>query len=165
MGLWLCEDLIRLLYSHPNLQLDFQITDKKPVNQAALIVPSWYSPPELLSTIADLDIVLKKKTSSLFCKSLYDDRAFLSQYLTDHSRGVYQAMNDKRVQLDAYIHAFQADGIAAADLQQERIGAIPPSNETYEQRQVYNYTNKFWPLKARATFPIDQILSSMTSFA
>jgi hypothetical protein len=42
----------------------------------------------------------------------------------------------------------------------ERTAEISPPNQTYEQRQLYYYTNKFWPLKQRASFPIEEILSS-----
>ena len=42
----------------------------------------------------------------------------------------------------------------------ERSPDVVPPNETYEQRQLYYYANKFWPLKQRASFPIDDIISS-----
>jgi ankyrin repeat protein len=45
----------------------------------------------------------------------------------------------------------------------ERIATISSPNETYEQQQLYYYTNKFWPFKQRATFPIEQILSSRST--
>ena len=44
----------------------------------------------------------------------------------------------------------------------DRKADIISQNQTYEQQQLYNYANKFWPIKQRALFPIDEILSSKT---
>ena len=160
VGFWLSEELVRLLYPHPTLNFDIDITDKKSTSKPSLIILSWYSPQELLTTTMDLDFILKNKPSALFCKSVEDENSFFIRYLTDHSNRVEEAIHEKHAQLDAYLASFNSDDISKEKILNERIADISPPNETYEQRQLYYYTNKFWPLKQQATFPIDEILSS-----
>jgi hypothetical protein len=69
-------------------------------------------------------------------------------------------MHEKRAQLDAYLQNLNDQEILKEKISNERTADIVPPNETYEQRQLYYYTNKFWPLKQRATFTIDDIFSS-----
>jgi hypothetical protein len=142
------------------LQLDLHITEKKSATGSSDLIPSWYSIQELLSTIVELDLMSQKKCPPLFCKSIQDEQSFLTRYLTDHSSGVQQAMHEKRAQLDAYVTSFHDEHRLKETLQKHRAIEIPAPNETHEQRQIYDYTNKFWPLKKRATFPIDEIFSS-----
>ncbi|CAF2798149.1 unnamed protein product [Rotaria sp. Silwood2] len=163
VGFWLSEDLIRLLYPHPTLNFDIHITDKISSNDASFIIPSWYSAQELLTTSIDLDSILKKKSNALFCKSIEDENSSLTRYLIERSDRVDEAMHEKRAQLDAYLANLNNDDILTEKISNERIADISLPNETYEQRQLYLYTNKFWPLKQRATFPIDEVLSNNRS--
>ena len=103
---------------------------------------------------------MKKKNSALFCKNVEDEKSFLTSYLIEHSHRVQEAMHDKRAQLDAYLTSLDHEDVFKEKMINERMAEISPPNETYEQRQLYYYTNKFWPLKQRASFPIEEILSS-----
>ena len=152
--------MIRLLYRHPNLNLEISITDKKSQLSTSFAIPSWYSPQELLSSVADFDWNRKKKLSPLFCKNIHDEASLLAHYLVDQKHAVTEAISEKRAQLDAYVTKLVDDSRVKEKIQQERSMDFVPPNQTYEQHQVYNYTNKFWPLKYRATFSIDAILSS-----
>ena len=105
----------------------------------------------------------QKRSPPLFCKSIQDEQSLLTRYLADHSSGVQQAMHEKRAQLDAYVTSFREEHRLKETLQTHRAIEIPAPNETQEQQQIYDYTNKFWPLKKRATFPIDEIFSSENS--
>ena len=140
--------------------MDIQITDKKSSLDSSLVIPSWYSPEELLSSVVDLDFILKKKPGALFCKNIADENSFLTRYLIDHSNRIQEAMHDKRAQLDAYLTSVNNEETSKEKLSNQRIAELSPPNETSEQRQLYYYTNKFWPLKQGATFPIEEILSS-----
>ena len=124
------------------------------------MIPSWYSPEELLSTSIDLDFIMKKKPSALFCKNIENENSFLTSYLINHSNRVQEAMHDKCAQLDAYLMSLNGGNAVKEKILNERTAEIAPPNQTYEQRQLYYYTNKFWPLKQRASFPIEEILSS-----
>jgi len=141
--------------------LDIHITDKKSPIDSSLIIPSWYSPEELLSTISDFDFILKKKSNTLFCQNIEDENSRLTRYLIDHSNRIQEVMHDKCIQLDAYLTSLTNENMLKEKILNERIADIPSPNETYEQRELYYYTNKFWPLKQRATFPIEEILSSI----
>ncbi len=125
-----------------------------------MIIPSWYSPQELLSSAIDLDFILRKKPSALFCKNIENENSFLTNYLIDHSNRIQEVMYDKHAQLDAYLTSLNDENIYKEKIINERIAEISPPNETYEQRQLYYYTNKFWPLKQQASFSIEEILSS-----
>jgi hypothetical protein len=140
--------------------LDIHITDKKSPIESSFVIPSWYSPQELLSTFTDLDFILKKKPTLLFCKNIKNENSCLTRYLIDNSNRVQEAMHDKRAQLDAYLTSLNNEDILKENILNERIADILPPNQTYEQQQLYYFTNKFWPLKQRATFPIEEILSS-----
>ncbi len=157
VGFWLSDDLVRLLYPHPILNLDVHITDKKSSIDSTLVIPSWYSPEELLSTVIDPDFILKKKPSALFCNKIENENSFLTHYLIEHSNRIQEVMHDKCAQVNAYLNN---ENILKDKILNERIADILSPNETYEQRQLYYYINKFLPLKQRATFPIDEILSS-----
>lgn len=163
VGLWLSENLIRLLYRHPDLNLDINVTDKRTLHSSSLIAPSWYSPQEILRTMTDIELVLQKKSSNLFCHDLQSDSSPLSRYLLHKTDHIQAVMHDRYAQLDAYlmsINEHEEELISKEkSLQQRQVEILPP-NETFEQRQLYSYVNKFWPFKQRATFPIDEILSS-----
>ncbi|CAF4606065.1 unnamed protein product [Rotaria sp. Silwood1] len=166
VGLWLNEDLIRLLYSHPKLTLDIHITDKKSLRSSSPMIPSWYSPQELLSTVSDLDFILKKKSPTLFCNNIQDENSLLTRYIIEHAERVQEAMQDKREQLDAYLSSIYEkndEQILKEKVFKERTPDVLPPNETFEQRQLYYYANKFWPFKQRASFPIDDIFSNKRS--
>ncbi|CAM4741637.1 unnamed protein product [Rotaria magnacalcarata] len=163
VGFWLSEDLVRILQRHPNLNFDICITDKKCTNKSSSIIPSWYSPQELLTTTVDLDSILKKKSNALFCKSIDEENISLKYYLIDRSDRIEDAIHEKRAQLDAYLTSLNNDDILKEKILTEHIADIMPPNETFEQTQLYYYINKFWPLKQRATFPIDEILSNTRS--
>ncbi|CAF1009149.1 unnamed protein product [Rotaria sordida] len=164
VGFWLSEHLVRLLYPHPMLNFDIHITDKKPPSDSSCIIPSWYSPQELLSTSIDLDSILKKKSSALFCQNIEDENSSLTRYIIEHSDRLDEAMHERYTQVDAYLESLNNDNdILKEKISNERIADISLPNETYEQRQLYYYTNKFWPLKQRATFSIDEILSNTRS--
>lgn len=163
VGLWLNEHLIRLLYCHPKIKLDIHITDKRSQHSSSLVIPSWYSPQELLNTISDFDIVLKKKSRTLFCNDIQSENSFLSRYILENSDRIQIVLQDKCEQLDAYLSSIYEknnDEIVKEKILKERIPDILPPNETYEQRRLYYYANKFWPFKQRASFPIDEIFSS-----
>lgn len=160
VGFWLSENLVRLLYPHQKLNFDILITDKKSSNDSSFIIPSWYSPQELLTTCVDLDSILKKKSTALFCKNVEDENCSLARYVKDYSTGFEEVIHEKRAQLDAYIASLTKGDVLEENIFNERPADISPPNETYEQRQLYYYTNKFWPFKNWATFPIDEILSS-----
>jgi hypothetical protein len=164
VGLWLSKDLIRLLYPHPKLTLDIEITDKKSSQSSSLIIPSWYSPEELFQTVSHFDFILKKKCSTFFVNNIQDKNSFLSRYITEHIDRVSEAMHDKRAQLDAYLSSIYDEKNDEKFLKEkickERRPDIISPNETYEQQQLYYYINKFWPFKQRALFPIDDIISS-----
>jgi hypothetical protein len=140
--------------------LDLHITDKKAEIDSTLLIPSWYSPQELLSTVVDQNFILKKKSNSLFCKSIENENPFLTRYLIEHSDRVQEVMHKKRAQLDAYLTSLNNEDISKENIVNERDADISSPNETLEQQQLYYYTNKFLPLKQRATFPIEEILSS-----
>ncbi|CAF3380512.1 unnamed protein product [Rotaria sp. Silwood1] len=163
VGFWLSEDLVRLLYPHPTLNFDIDITDKKFPNDSSFIIPSWYSAQELLTTSIDLDSMLKNKSNALFCKRIEDENVSLTRYLIERLDRVDDAMHEKRAQLDAYLASLNNDDLLKDTFSNERMADISPPNETYEQRQLFYYTNKFWPLKQRATFPIDEVLSNNRS--
>ncbi|CAF1303005.1 unnamed protein product [Adineta steineri] len=159
VGLWLSEDLIRLLYPHPKLILDIHITDKKCSHSSSSIIPSWYSPEELLRTVSDFNLLLKKKSPLNFL----NENKFLTRFINEHPDGAQEAMHNKRTELDAYLSSiYDKNDINELKnrILNERTADILPPNETYEQRLLYNYANKFWPLKQRASFPIDDIISS-----
>lgn len=164
VGFWVDDDLVRLLYPHPTLNLDIHITDKKSPLDSSLLIPSWYAPEELLSTIIDLDFILKKKSNALFCKNIQNESSPLTHYLYDHSNRLQEAMHDKCAQLDAYLTCLNNEVMLKEKNFNERIVEISPPNETYEQQQLYYYINKFWPLKQEATFPIEEILSSLIKY-
>ncbi|CAF2382899.1 unnamed protein product [Rotaria sp. Silwood2] len=166
VGLWLNEDLIRILYPHPKLTLDIRITDKKSQHSSSLIIPSWYSPQELLSTISDLDFLLKNKSPTLFCNNIQYENSLLTRYIIERADRVQEAMQDKREQIDAYLSSIYEkndEKILKEKILKERTPDILPPNETYEQQQLYYYANKFWPFKQRASFPIDDIFSNTRS--
>ncbi|CAF0901591.1 unnamed protein product [Rotaria sordida] len=166
VGLWLNEDLIRLLYSHPKLTIDIHITDKKSLNSSSLIIPSWYSPHELLSTIYNHDYLLKKKSPTLFCNNIQDENSLLTRYIIEHVDRVQETMQDKREQLNAYLSSIYEkndEQILKNKILKERTPDILPPNETHEQQQLYYYVNKFWPFKQRASFPIEDIFSNTRS--
>ena len=164
VGFWLGEYLVRLLYPHPTLNMDIEITDRKSSNDSSFTIPSWYSPQELLSSVIDLDFLLKKKPSTLFCKNIDNNQSSLQHYLVDHSNRVQDAMYEQRAQLDAYLFSINNEQTSKEKILHEHAADLLTPNETYEQRQLYYYINKFWPLKQRATFPIEDILSSKSKF-
>ncbi|CAF4138549.1 unnamed protein product [Rotaria socialis] len=168
VGLWLNEDLVRLLYSHPKLTLDVQITDKKSLHSSSLVIPSWYSPQELLTNVSDFSFLLKKQSSTLFCNDIQNENSILTQYIIEHGDRVQIVLQDKREQLDAYLSSIYEknnEEIMKEKVVKERTPDIVPPNETHEQRKLYYYANKFWPFKQRASFPIDDIFSNnRTSF-
>ncbi len=72
-------------------------------------------------------------------------------------------MHDKRAQIDAYLSSIYENNdekYLKEKISRERKADIISPNETYEQQQLFYYVNKFWPLKQRALFPIDDIISS-----
>lgn len=156
VGLWLSEDLVRLLYPHPNVIMDIEITDRKSSNDSNQLIPSWYSPEELLTLAGDHDFILRKKNNGLFCENLEDENSFLTHYLIDHSHRMEEVMQDKREQLDAYLSSLHS----GEKFDNERMPEIFSPNQTFEQRQLFDYVNKFWPLKQRASFSIEELLSS-----
>jgi hypothetical protein len=103
---------------------------------------------------------LKTKPSTLFCKSIQGENSLLTRYLIDHSDPVEKAMHEKHAQLDAYLQSLIGEETVTEKIFNEKTVDILLPNETYEQRQLYYSTNKFWPLKQRATFPVDDIVSS-----
>jgi hypothetical protein len=103
-----------------------------------------------------LDFLLKKKPPTFFS----NENSFFTQYITEHADQLHEIMHDKRAQLDAYLSSIYDKNQLTDKISKERSPDIFPPNETYEQRQIYNYANKFWPLKQRASFPIDDIISS-----
>jgi hypothetical protein len=157
--LWLNENLIRILYSHPNLILDIQITDKKSSQSSLSNTPSWYSPEELIRTVSDFDFILKKKSAKLFCNNIQDKNSLLSRYIIENIDRVKETMHDKCAQIDAYLSSID-ETFSKENISKERTPDIISPNQTYEQQQLYYYTNKFWPFKQRALFPIDDIISS-----
>lgn len=159
VGLWLGDKLIRLLHPHPNLRIELEITAKKPRESSSTLLPSWYSPQELLSTLFGYKFLSKKKQSNLFCSHIRNDETSINEYLHQHLDRIRQTMSDKYAQLDAYLSSL--DENSSKDIvSRERPVEIPSPNETYEQQQVFNYINRFWPFKQRALFPIDDIISS-----
>jgi hypothetical protein len=123
-------------------------------------MPSWYSPEDLLSSSIDLDFIMKKKPSALFCENIENENSLLTSYLINHSNRVQAAMHDKCAQVDAYLTSINNENVFQEKIFNERTAEISPPNQTYEQRQLYYYTNKFWPLKQQASFSIEEILSS-----
>ncbi len=123
-------------------------------------MPSWYSPEDLLSSSIDLDFIMKKKPSALFCENIENENSLLTSYLINHSNRVQAAMHDKCAQVDAYLTSINNENVFQEKISNERTAEISPPNQTYEQRQLYYYTNKFWPLKQQASFSIEEILSS-----
>jgi hypothetical protein len=127
------------------------------------MIPSWYSPEELIRTISDLDFILKKKSSTFFCNNIQDKNSFLTEYIIEHMDRVQETMYDKRAQLDAYLSSIYEkndEKFLKEKIFKERTADIISPNQTYEQQQLYYYANKFWPFKQRASFPIDDIISS-----
>ncbi|UJR35015.1 hypothetical protein I4U23_027791 [Adineta vaga] len=158
VGLWLSEDLIRLLYPHPKLILDIHITEKRTSNSFSSQTLSWYSSEELLRTVTDFHFLLHKKSPLRFFQQISTDKTFLSRYVNEHSEGMNEALLPKRKELDAYLSSIDENVLST-----ERITDISSPNETYEQQRLYNYLNKFWPLKQRASFPIDDIITNTRS--
>ena len=166
MGLWLSENLVRLLYPHPQIHFDLSIVDRKSPSRSASVIPSWYSPGELLRTLTNVDLVLQKKSSNFFCDHIDNEPSLLAEYLLHQPERVEEVMHKRHAQLDAYLISIndeQDDFIAKEKSRQQRQVEIFPPNETYELRQLYEYANKFWPLKRRASVPIEQILCSKAS--
>lgn len=155
VGLWLSKDLIRLLYPHPNLKLDIEITDKKSCQSSSLIIPSWYSPEELFRTISDFNYLFKKRSSTFFCDNIQDKNSFLFRNIDR----IQDTIHDKYAQLDAYLSSVD-EKVLKETISKERTPDIISPNQTYEQQQLYYYLNKFWPFKQQALFPIDDIISS-----
>jgi len=153
VGLWLGEFLIRLLYSHPNLRLEIEITDKRSLHSK---IASWYSPEEILTTISNSNFLSQKRSSTFFCKNLNDKQELLSTYMDR----IHEIMHDKYAQLDAYVSSIDDQQSIKDQLSKERQADVIPPNQTYEQQQLFYFINKFWPLKQRATFSIDDLLSS-----
>lgn len=137
-----------------------EITDRKSSIDSTELIPSWYSPEELLSLAGDRDFILRKKMPGLFCQNLEDENSFLTNYLIDHSNRIDDVMQDKRAQLDAYLSSFHSEEKFREKIYNERVPEIFTPNQTYEQRQLFDYINKFWPLKQRASFPMEALLSS-----
>ncbi|CAF1055365.1 unnamed protein product [Adineta steineri] len=160
VGFWLSDDLVRLVYPHPTLNLDIHIIDKKPRTDSSCMLQSWYSPYELLSTIIDFDYILNKKPNALLCKNIENENSTFTQYLIEHADQVQKVMHEKRAQLDAYLSNFNDENILDEKVFNERMVDIPIPNETYEQQQLFYHTNKYLPLKQQATYPIDEILSN-----
>ena len=166
VGLWLSENLVRLLYPHPRIHFDLSITDRKSPSRSSLAIPSWYSPGELLRTMTNLELVLQEKSSNFFCNHVDNEQSLLAEYLLHRPERVEEVMGKRHAQLDAYLISIndqQDEFITNEKSHQRRQVEIFPPNETYEQRQLYEYANKFWPLKQRASFPIEQILCSKAS--
>ncbi|UJR10778.1 hypothetical protein I4U23_014965 [Adineta vaga] len=164
VGFWFSNDLIRLLYPHPTLNLSIHITDKKPRSEASHILSAWYSPHQLLSSLPDLDFILDKKPSTLLCKNMEDKTSLsFTQYLIEHANQVQEVLRDRRAQLDAYTSNFQDENTSKEMIFNERIADISTPNETDEQRQLFYHTNRFLPLKQQATFLVDDILSNTRS--
>ena len=159
VGLWLGDTLIRLLHPHPDLQIELQITAKKPRESSPTSVPSWYSPQELLSTLFGYNFLSKKKHPDLFCSHTRNDQSLINEYIHKHLDRIRETISDKYAQLDAYLTSLD-EKCSKEKVSHERPVDIPSPNETYEQQQLFNYINQFWPFKQRALFPIDDIISS-----
>lgn len=162
VGLWLSESLIRLLHTHPNLQLEIEITDKKSSHSN---ISSWYSPEEILTTISNYNFLLKKRSSTLFCNNFNDKHELLNNYLIEHMDRIRETMHDKYAQLDAYLSSIDDQQSVKDQISKERQADIIPPNQTYDQQQLFYFINKFWPLKQRATFSIDDLISSKNQFS
>ena len=161
VGFWLSDDLIRLLYPHPTLQLDIRITADKPPGESSQILPAWYSPYQLLPSIPDFDFILNKKPASLLCEN-YEDQSSstFTRYLIEHADRVQEVLCEKRAQLEASIADSNDEYISKDMIFNERTADVPTPNQTDEQRQIFYHTNRFLPLKQQARFPINEILSS-----
>ncbi|CAF1274041.1 unnamed protein product [Adineta ricciae] len=164
VGFWLSDDLIRLLYPHPTLQLDIRITDVKPRGESSQILPAWYSPYQLLPSVPDFDFILNKKPVSLLCEN-YEDQSSstFTRYLIEHADRVQEVLFEKRAQLEASIADFNDEYISKDMIFNERTADVPTPNQTDEQRQIFYHTNRFLPLKQQAKFPINEILSNTRS--
>lgn len=166
VGLWLNEHLIRLLYPHSQISMEFRITDEIVRHSSSLTIASWYSAEELLRTVTDIDLILQRQSSTLFCETIRRENSVLiNDYLSNPSERVRNALQDHSAQLDAYLMSIndkQNDLICAEKSSKQRLMDIFPPNETREQKQLYEYANRFLPLKERASFPLDEILSSKT---
>jgi hypothetical protein len=113
--------------------------------------------------MTDVDLVLAKKSSNCFCQRAADENTSLARYLVDQPDRVTQVMHDRCAQLDAYLISIDEkhdDVITSEKSSKQRAVAVRSPNDTYEQRQLFYHVNKFWPLKQRAAFAIDDILSS-----
>ena len=163
VGLWLSEALIRLLHPHPNISFDIQITDRKSSQSSSTLVPSWYSPQELLTSAFGWNFLMKKKPSMYFCTHIQGENSLVTDYILGNIDRIHETMQEKRAQIDAYlssIYGTNDEKCLKDKISHERKADIVSPNETFEQQQLFNHVNKFWPLKQRALFPIDDILSS-----
>ena len=128
-----------------------------------MIIPSWYSPEELLRTTTDIDLVAQRKSSKLLCSAVRKENSILNHYIFHQSDRLQEVLRDRYALLDAYligINEKQDDSIFNEKQSKQRTVVIVPPNETFEQRQLYHYANKFLPFKKKASFQFDQILSS-----
>ena len=73
----------------------------------------------------------------------------------DSSSRLCPAIVERRVQLDAYLKSFHDEGMSEGNMSD-----IARPNDTPEQRQLYDYIVRFWPMKNSAGFSIEDILSS-----
>ena len=156
VGLWLSEDLIRLLYPHPKLSIDIHITEKKTSTLPSTRSSAWYSPEEFFLNLTDFHFLLHKKSPLRLFQQISDEKSFLTRFLSEHTESVNEALLGKRNEFEAYLSSID-ENLSKLNNQ---ITNISSPNQTYEQQKLYDYLNKFWPLKQRASFPIDDILSS-----
>lgn len=124
-----------------------------------MLVPSWYSPQELLTTLFGFNFLSKTKSANLFTNHIENDQTHINDYLHQHLDRIRETMPDKYAQLDAYLTSLDQKSFKDKVFHERPMDILSP-NETYEQQQLFNYMNKFWPFKQRALFPIDDIVSS-----
>jgi hypothetical protein len=140
--------------------LGIQITDKKSSQSSSTLIPSWYSPQELLTTPFGWNFLMKKKPSIYFCTHIQNQNSLITDYILEHINQIHETMHEKRAQIDAYLSSIYEQNDLKDKISHERKADVISPNETYEQQELFNYVNKFWPLKRRALFPIDDIISS-----
>ncbi|CAF1532005.1 unnamed protein product, partial [Adineta ricciae] len=159
VGLWLSEDLIRLLYPHPKLSIDIHITEKKTSTLPSTRSSAWCSPEEFFLNLTDFHFLLYKKSPLRLFQQISNEKSFITRFVSEHTESVNEALLGKRNEFEAYLSSID-ENLSKLNNQ---IANISSPNQTYEQQKLYDYLNKFWPLKQRASFPIDDILSNTRS--
>ncbi|CAF0969415.1 unnamed protein product [Didymodactylos carnosus] len=145
VGYWLENDLARLC-TNSSLTLDITITVQY---SKTIKVRSWFSHEEILD----------HHSKTLFVDSI--DK--YTKYFEQHRVFIDQALQDRHDSLNTYLNSMK--NVKRQDVEYEdecltddRYVEMP--NLTPEIRDLYYYTNKFWPLRQYSDVAMEQIATN-----